>query len=394
MSVLCCHAPHFLYRVASCAERGLQERPVALLGPDESAWALSPAAGALGLHVGMMPRQIRATCPEARLHPLDLRAIEAAQQAWLGYLGELALPMEPADWGAAYLDLRPVTTDSQEVAAIAATLGRRMRQHLGAALQPALGWDSGKFTARAAALRTAPGRMKLVPAVQEKRFLAPLPLHLLPLSASTLQQLTWLGIETIGAFAALPDVAVWQRFGQEGKLALALARGRDKRPVQNHLDQRAAAIQLAWEPPTPLIPPVLAALETRLTPRLAQLRVDLQGCLGLALTLHFAEGSSRTVTLRLMQPTTMLETLLWRIQHELTLLCWPDALDTAEITLETGELPVQQLSLFAAETDRSQSVAELAALLKPRHGGIFFQGSVTEAIHPIPERRSRSVAIP
>ncbi|MEZ4614388.1 MAG: hypothetical protein R2867_02585 [Caldilineaceae bacterium] len=393
MSVLCCYAPHFLYRLACQADQALRNRPVALIGSDDAAWAVSPEAGALGLAAGMPPRQIRARCPEARLQPLDLPAIEAARKAWLDQVGRLELPTEAAGWGAAYLDLSPLTRDSREVSLIARDLGRSMRASLGEALQPALGWDSGKFTARAAALRTRPGRMKLVAAADEKRFLAPLPVSLLPLPPATLQQLSWLGIRTMGAFAELPEAAVWQRFGQDGKLALALARGKDKRPVRSTLGAAAEITRLSWDPGMEVIPPILAELERELERILTGLRAALQGCLGLSLTLYFADHSARAILIRLMQPTTDIQKLLWRIQHELTLLNWPDALTALEMTQETGELPVQQLSLFSSEGVAAQSIAELVTPLRARHGGIFFQGDVTEETHPLPERRSRSVLL-
>ena len=175
MSVLCCYAPRFLYQVACREHQTLQGHPAALLGPDEVVWTVSPEAHRTGIAAGMSPRQVRARCPDAVLHRLDLAMLEAAQQSWLGSLGELALPTEIAGWGAAYLDISPVTRDSREARQIAGDLGRRMRLQLGEALQPAIGWDSGKFTARAAALRTRPGQMKLIAPADETRFLNPLP---------------------------------------------------------------------------------------------------------------------------------------------------------------------------------------------------------------------------
>ena len=151
---------------------------------------------------------------------------------------------------------------------------------------------------------------------------------------------------------------------------------------------------LDWNPPIELLPPLLSGLERLLKLPLERLRASLQGCLGLVLTLHFAGGERRAVMLRFMQPTLDLEKLLLRLQQELTLLNWPDAVSSIEMTLETGELPVRQLSLFASAEEASQGVAEFAALLKTRHGGIFYRGMVAEESHPVPERRSRSVLLP
>lgn len=393
MSVLCCYAPHFLYQIASRDHAALQDRPAALLGPDDTVWAVSPLASKTGLAAGMSPRQVRARCPEVTLHPLDLDPIQATQQAWLHALRELALPLETASWGAAYLDLRPVTSDEQEVAQIAGEVGRTIRRELGTALQPAIGWDSGKFTACAAALRTAPGRMKLVAAAQEKPFLKPLPVSMLPLSPAIHQQLHWLGIHTLGAFAALPDHAVWQRFGAEGKAALQLARGKDRRPVAATMPAATETLQLSWDSPMELLPPLLADLEQQLAPRLTQLHRHFQGCLGLHCTVQFVDGSSRGVVIRLMQPTTDQEKLLLRIQQELAVMHWPDAAIGMAVSLETGELPAMQLSLFSSAEKTTQNPAKLATLLKTRHGNIFYQAELREPSHPAPERRSQRLAL-
>jgi len=260
MSVLYCHVEQFLYRVTCQAQPALSGRPVALLGPDDKVAAVSPEAAATGLAPGMRPQEVRTRCPDAGLYPLDLQVVYSAALGLRQALRGLELPLEVAGWGSAYLDLRPVTRQKDEVALLAAELGRTVRRQLGAALQPALGWDSGKFTARAAALRTQPGRMRLIAVDEEQHFLAPLPLSLLPLPPDTLQQLTWLGIRTLGEFAALPGTAVWQRFGPAGKLAQQWARGQDSRPVCAGPLSNAVTTQLECDPPTEQLPPVLAVL--------------------------------------------------------------------------------------------------------------------------------------
>ena len=55
--------------------------------------------------------------------------------------------------------------------AICREVGRAVRGELGQALQPALGWDSTKFTAQAAARRTEPGRLRAVDRAVRERVL-------------------------------------------------------------------------------------------------------------------------------------------------------------------------------------------------------------------------------
>ncbi len=139
--------------------------------------------------------------------------------------------MEPHGWGAAYVDLGDLVRGHADAVALCREMGRAVRRELGEALQPALGWDSGKFTAQAAARRTPPGRLRAVDAVRERGFLQPLPVTLLPLAGEAVQRLGFLGLRTLGQYAALPPAAVWQQFGRAGKLAHRCARGEDDRPV-------------------------------------------------------------------------------------------------------------------------------------------------------------------
>ena len=160
MSVLCCHIPDFLFAVTRRREPELEraERPVALLGSDQTVWAISPPARAEGICAGMSPRQARARCPDVCLRPLDTAACEAEHHALLGVMAHTGLPTEAQDWGAVYVDLRPVTTGMNDAQRLCADLGRQVRRELGEALQPALGWDSSKFTSRAAAHTSPLGR--------------------------------------------------------------------------------------------------------------------------------------------------------------------------------------------------------------------------------------------
>ena len=140
-------------------------------------------------------------CPDIVLQSLDIQRSQEEQDAFLSTLMHWQLPVEAQSWGSAYVDLNHVADGAEEVQPLAAELGGRVRRDPGQTLQPALGWDSGKFTARAAAAYTAPGRMRLVGKKEESRFLSPLSITLLPLPLPDQQQLHWLGIRTLGQFA-------------------------------------------------------------------------------------------------------------------------------------------------------------------------------------------------
>src|SRR3954462_12905075 len=151
MSVLCCHVPDFLWSLAQRRQPDLSSHPTALIGPDEVIWA----AGALAHQLGVMPqmslRQAQSHCSDLRLIPIDLAESQAAQQSFLSTLAAWELPLEENSWGHAYIDLHNVAITRDHVQPLAIELGQLVRKTLGVELQPAIGWDSGKFTARAAA---------------------------------------------------------------------------------------------------------------------------------------------------------------------------------------------------------------------------------------------------
>lgn len=394
MSVLCCWVPDFFYQLACRADPTLAAKPVALLGADDTVWARSPLAAVSGVQCAMRPRQAQLRCPDLLLRPLDSVTAQATQQALLAVLTAWELPVELCDWGRAYLDLHTVATHRAEVQALAQGLGQQLRAELGVALQPALGWDSGKFTARAAATRTRPGHLRLVAAATESAFLAPLPLTLLPLAPAALQQLHWLGIRTLGQFAALPTEAVWQRFGKVGKLAQQWARGKDHRPVQPTAHAADPPIAIPFDPPTALLPPVLEAIRQALRPHLTRLAAGLAGCRRLHLTLHFSDQRDRPLDLQPLAPLYQEERLLTLVRHALETLNWPAALAAVTLRLEIGELPFQQLALFDEVTTAASALERITQRLVARHGPIFLQGSVVDGQHPLAERRSTFQPLP
>ncbi len=369
--------------------------PLALLGADERVCAASAPARAAGVLPEMRPAQALARCPDLRLLPCDMRAAQDAQAELLGILAEWALPVETVGWGAAYLDLRPVAQTGTAVQPLAAELGRHVRQALGRDLQPALGWDSGKFTARAAAARAAAGRMRLVDKAEEAAFLAPLPITLLPLAPAALQQLHWLGIRTLGQFGRLPAAAVRQRFGRAGQLAQQWAQGRDDRPVYPTLSAPPLALEVAVDPPTGLLPPLLAALEEALQSPLHELSAMLRGISRLRITLQFVMGETHTLDLAVVTPIADTVRLGELLAAQLSSVNWPGELSAARLVVTaTAELPMRQLTLLPDMEESPMPLADVAQVLAGRYGAIFFQTEWIDDRHPVAARRTRLRAMP
>lgn len=389
MSVLCCHVPDFLWSLAQRHQSESSDHPLALVGPDELIWAAGSVAQKLGVMPQMSLHQAQSHCSDLRLLPIDLAESQAAQTAFLSTLATWELPLEENSWGHAYIDLHSVATERGQVQPLAVELGQLVRKTLGIELQPSIGWDSGKFTARAAAAVVQPGKVRLVSREDETRFLRPLAVSLLPLAPVAHQELHWLGIHTLGQFAQLPVNAVVQRFGTVGRMAHQWAQGHDTRPVRNTVRANFTPLTTQLDPPTGLLDPVLEALLGVLRPHLTALAVELAGCRKINVELGFLDGSTRTLAISLVTAIVQEATLQATLAHHLQTLNWPAEVSSLTVAgLETGELPAEQLSLFPELTDDVAPGALLVQRLAGVYGNVFLRGDVTDPQHPLAERRS------
>jgi nucleotidyltransferase/DNA polymerase involved in DNA repair len=404
MSILCCHTPNFLFSAAALAHPEWQTQPIALLGPDERVWCASTPARACGVQAGLTARQARARCPDARLPTLDLTTCEAHQSAFLDVLGQTGLPVEVQDYGAAYVDLSPVTTSPLDAAPVCAALGKQVRAALGEALQPAVGCDSGKFTARAASRVARTGRMRVVDKADETRFLGPLSVTTLPLPAQTLHYLCWLGLNTLAQFGALKAGEVAERFGKDGALAHRWARGLDDRPVRPTVKHAAEPVEVELESPTASQDIVLDLAMHALGPRLRRMSRALEGFRKLHVALLFLDGTRRLVTIPFVAPVCDPAQVRTALAQALKTYDWNAELVRLSVTLmDLAELQPVQLTLFDFDDvafgatplakpphGGGKPIAPFARLveaLRLRHAGALFGAQVTDAQHAVRERR-------
>src|SRR5574341_1165807 len=171
MSILYCAIPHFAAALARRDDPGLEGRPLVLIGPDGRVLDVSAEAAACGVAAGLTVRAAQIRCPEARLLDADVAHCRAEFETLLELLERVSPDVEPHGWGAAYANLGDLARDHARAVEVCRQVGRAVRRELGQALQPALGWDSGKFTAQAAARRTQLGRLLAVEGVRARDFL-------------------------------------------------------------------------------------------------------------------------------------------------------------------------------------------------------------------------------
>jgi protein ImuB len=393
MSVLYCTIPHFPVALARRDRPTAEDRPLVLVDPEGRVLDAAPGAAACGVVAGLTARMAQVRCPQASLVEADVARCRQEREALLQILERAGPNVEPHGWGAAYVDLGDLARDRPQAAALCANIGREIRRELGEPLQPALGWDSGKFTAQAAARRTQPGRLLAVSADRERAFLGPLPVALLPLAGDAQRRLGFLGLRTLGQYAALPPAAVWQQFGRAGRLAQRCARGEDDRPVVARRQAECLTAGIEFEAPLVMQDRLLAALRGLVAHLLSELAGHLRACGRVRLAVRYDDGGAEERA-RAFLLATADEPVILRALEQLALkMSWPAPAAALTVTLEQIEdVVIEQLTFFPAEDEREHArrrrLREVERYLAARFGAnCLRRAALVQPGAPLPEWR-------
>ena len=391
-SILYCSIPHFAAALARRDDPSLEERPLVLIGAEGRVLGVSAEAAACGVVTGMTARAAEVRCPEARLVDVDVGHCRAEFETLLGVLERVSPSVEPHGWGAVYADLSGAAQDHDGAVEVCKQVGRAVRRELGQALQPALGWDNSKFTAQTAARRIRPGHLLPVGAAGEQAFLQPLPVTLLPLSGDALRRLGFLGLRTLGQYAALPPAAVGQQFGRAGQLAQRCARGEDDRPVIPRHQAPRCVVGYELDAPLAERERLLVTLRRAVAPVLAELRGDLRACAQVRLTVDF-DGNTQERVRTLLAPTADEAQLMRILGQLLDQMCWrANAVALAVALEQIQDTVVEQLALFPtlrdAQNEQERKLREVQRYLAARFGANRLRRAiVTQPGAPLPEWR-------
>jgi protein ImuB len=216
--------PAFDLRAALRLKPALETVPAALAplpGSEPLLGSVTASAEAKGVRPGMRLGEALATCPELVLVEQDPATAEQAWEEVLRRLEDAGFAVEPADAGTVYFESRGV---ERLYGGLEPALKRALKA-VGPAWEARAGAAERRFAALAAASVARAGQALIVSDDRTRRFLAPLPLSLLPLERDRYEELEELGVRTIGQLARLPGGAVAERLGPDGRHAWSLARG-------------------------------------------------------------------------------------------------------------------------------------------------------------------------
>lgn len=236
----CLLIPSFALRAVLRERPRLAVEPAALAPPAGAEQVVGPvtaAAEAAGVQAGMRLGEALATCPGLVLVEPDPAAVEREWEGVLRRLEDAGFAVDPGEPGLVTLE----TTGVERLyGGVEAALLRALAA-VGSTWDPRVGAAGRRFTALAAASVARPGQALIVEGKEERDFLEPLPLTLLPLPPERYAELEGLGIRRLGDIARLPGGAVAERLGPEGQTAWKLAQGGERRRVRG----RAPAVELA-----------------------------------------------------------------------------------------------------------------------------------------------------
>jgi nucleotidyltransferase/DNA polymerase involved in DNA repair len=389
MSILYCTISHFAVALAQRDRPDLDDRPLVLVDPEGRVFDASPEAAACGVVMGLTARTAQIRCPQARLAEADVAYYRRELEALFEVLERTGPRVEPHGWGAAYVDLGDLARNRTEAAALCSETGRAIRRALGEPLQPALGWNSNKFTAQAAARCTRPGHLLAVSAARERAFLDPLPVTLLPLNRDAQRRLGFLGLRVLKQYAVLPPAAVWQQFGRAGKLAQRFARGQDDRAVVSRHQAPRLSTEVEFEVPLVERERLLAALQRLVSPLLGDLREDMRACGQLGLAVQYDNGHTEERTRTFVLPTADEPTIVRALEQLVTKMSWPAPATALRVTLEQiQEVVIEQLALFPGKDEREHKLCEVQRYLATRFGeNCLRRAALVHPGAPLPEWR-------
>jgi len=372
-SIIHLNVADFAVAVERVVDSRLRGRPV-IIAPEGAVRAavydMSEEAYQCGIRKGMALRRALRYCREAAVLPPHPDRYERAMASFLKH----ALPYSPLiemtdHKGHLFIDVTGMGRLFGPPPDLALRIRRTVRSDLG--FNPIWSVATNKLVAKAASRTVKPDGESVVPPGTEARFLAPLPLHLIPgIEPEDLRRLREFNLVNAGQVAHLSAVQLSVTFGRRNGCLYDAVRGVDPSPVLP-AGQEPAAVRAVHAfgndtNDTAVVEGVIyrlveqagAGLRRR---RLAARRVEI--------TLDYSDGARR-VRQTTAQPATACDSRLFAAARSALYRAWSRRVRIRNLQLACDRLtyPPAQLSLFAEENAAQQQNDRLAAALDTIRG--------------------------
>jgi DNA polymerase-4 len=238
--------PHFYAAVERAAASELAARPVIVGGNPRKrglVQSASPEALEAGVEVGMPVLEALERCPRARALRTNMPRYREASRRLQALFRRGFAHVEPLGLNAAYIDPVGRAAEPDELGAGLCELARSELL-----LPLRVGFAAVRFVARIAGQQHEKPGWQCVTAGEERAFLSPLPVTLLPgVGPQTQRQLEALGVRRIGELVALGGEPLESAFGDRGLEFLSLAQGRGDTRVRRVRHRQSLSQESTFE---------------------------------------------------------------------------------------------------------------------------------------------------
>ncbi len=323
-------------------------------------------ARVFGVHSAMPLRTAGALCPGAIFVPVDGRKYQRVSGEVMDILRRFTPQIEPLSIDEAFLDM----TGTEGLFGSGEEVGRKIMQAIRDELEltASVGVAANRLVAKIASDLRKPNGLVVVPAGEEQSFMAPLAIERLwGVGAKTRLALADYDIKTIGDLAALPVDVLLRRFGSQGAVLSARARGVGDTEVGGDMAAKSISHEHTFAVDTDewaVIQRTLLALAEGVGGRLRA-----SGVLAATVAVKIRDSDFVTITRQktLEEPTDSTD-IIWRTA------C---ALARREVkgmrvrllgVAATGLAEQRQMPMFQEEDDRHRRAVEATDALRKRYG--------------------------
>lgn len=336
-----------------------------------------------GVRLGMRMGQAHARCPEAQVFPFDAAPYEDIAGGVEETLRNFTVKVETV---AGFWQRKRRTSDPLvkhpsaaifylDLGALRTKDGLELAHRIGDTLSATYGLDAhiglarGKFPASVATRVASPQQPKCIRPGEERAFLAPFPVSLLPLKKEIGRRLNLFGVHTIGDLARLPKESIIAQFGKDGRLLHELSQGNDPRPVRYVLPKPMERITRQFDPPIEdrhELEAVLKAFGCELAERVRNQGYAIQK---IELVLHCDRGAALRPKHALREPTQDGKLVGRGLVRLLALCSIASGIVGIEVTArDLAPVQWQQLDLFASSNPLENRLSDLLTALTERFG--------------------------
>jgi DNA polymerase-4 len=287
-AILHLDADAFLASVEQRDDPKLRGRPVAV-GAGVVA-SCSYEARRFGVRTGMRLTEARQRCRSLVVVPGEYPRYEQAARRILAICEDRTPLVEVAALDDLYLDLTQPNPepDNPDLCRIADDLRSAVRDET--RLSVSIGIGTNKLVARVATKQAKPGGQKRVPPGDEKEYLAPWPVTVLPGAGGKIGgRLQRVNVQRVGQVAAMPVDLLQTLFGARGRQLHNFAWGIDPRPVEPARPQQSVSRSTSLDPPVAEHPFLRAMLAYLLQRACSWLRFQGLAARGLTVAIRYGD---------------------------------------------------------------------------------------------------------